>query len=136
MKRQVRRGAFETNSSSTHALVICSEEEFNAWERGELLFDEWGDKFVSAIKLSDREKRRAEEDYENNKTEFQKDWEDLSENAKLKYYAKFATDNGIINGNIKTYREYMEDYDLETFVQRYTSKSNDKIVAFGKYGYN
>lgn len=26
--------------------------------------------------------------------------------------------------------------DLETFVQRYTSKRGDKIVAFGEYGYD
>lgn len=29
----------------------------------------------------------------------------------------------------------MNEGDLETFVQRYTSKNGDKIVAFGEYGY-
>lgn len=28
MKRQIRLGVYETNSSSTHSLTICSEEEF------------------------------------------------------------------------------------------------------------
>ena len=42
MKRQIRRGVYETNSSSTHSLTMCSEEEFEQWENGELLFDEWG----------------------------------------------------------------------------------------------
>ena len=28
MKRKIRRGVFETNSSSTHSLTICTEEEF------------------------------------------------------------------------------------------------------------
>jgi len=42
MKRQIRRGVFETNSSSTHSLTMCSEEEFEQWKNGELLFDEWG----------------------------------------------------------------------------------------------
>ena len=32
MKRQIRRGVFETNSSSTHSLTMCSEEEFEAWD--------------------------------------------------------------------------------------------------------
>ena len=50
------------------------------------------------------------------------------------YYLKYAKENGIINENIKTYEEYMDDYSLETFVQRYISKSGDKIVVFGKYG--
>ena len=28
MKRQIRRGVYETNSSSTHSLTMCSEEDF------------------------------------------------------------------------------------------------------------
>lgn len=28
MKRQIRRGVYETNSSSTHSLTMCSKEEF------------------------------------------------------------------------------------------------------------
>lgn len=49
MKRQIRRGVYETNSSSTHSLTMCSEEEFEQWKNGELLFDEWGsESFVKA----------------------------------------------------------------------------------------
>lgn len=136
MKRQVRRGVFETNSSSTHSLTMCSEEEFEAWKRGEVLFQEYGsENFVSANKLSNNDKRRAEEDYEENKDDFQKDWKDLSENAKQKYYTKYAKENNIIDEDAKTYEQYMNEGDLETFVQRYTSKNGDKIVAFGEYGY-
>lgn len=136
MKRQVRRGVFETNSSSTHSLTMCSEEEFEAWKRGEILFQEYGsEKFVSAKKLSNNDKKKAEEDYEENKDDFQKDWKDLSENAKQKYYTKYAKENDIIDEDVKTYEQYMNEGDLETFVQRYTSKNGDKIVAFGEYGY-
>ena len=42
MKRQIRRGVYETNSSSTHSLTMCSKEEFEQWKNGELLFDKWG----------------------------------------------------------------------------------------------
>ena len=31
----IRRGTFETNSSSTHALVIISKEDYEAWKRNE-----------------------------------------------------------------------------------------------------
>lgn len=136
MKRQVRRGVFETNSSSTHSLTMCSEEEFEAWKRGEVLFQEYGsEKFFSANKLSNNDKKRAEEDYEENKDVFQKDWKDLSENAKQKYYTKYAKENDIIDEDAKTYEQYMNEGDLEPFVQRYTSKNGDKIVVFGGYGY-
>lgn len=28
MKRQIRRGVFETNSSSVHSLTMCSDDEY------------------------------------------------------------------------------------------------------------
>lgn len=136
MKRQIRRGVFETNSSSTHSLTMCSEEEFEAWKRGEVLFQEWGsENFVSVNKLSDYDKKKASEDYDENKDDFQKDWKDLSDEAKQKYYAKYAKEHDIVDEDAKTYEQYMNEGDLETFVQRYTSKNGDKIVAFGEYGY-
>ena len=69
MKKQIRRGVFETNSSSMHSLTMCSEEEFEQWKNGELLFDEWGsESFVKANSLSDDDKkilRQVKEEYDN-----------------------------------------------------------------------
>ena len=48
MKRQIRVGVFETNSSSTHSLTMCSEEEFEKWVAGEIFFDKYADKFVES----------------------------------------------------------------------------------------
>lgn len=42
MKREIRRNVFETNSSSTHSLSICTEQEFEDWKAGKLLYDRWG----------------------------------------------------------------------------------------------
>lgn len=137
MKRQIRRGVYETNSSSTHSLTMCSEEEFEQWKNGELLFDEWGsESFVKANSLSNDDKKYAAQDYENHKDEFSEDWSDLSESAKEKYYTKYAKENNIVDEDAKTYEEWQYSSNLETFVDRYTSKSGDKIVAFGKYGYD
>ena len=41
MKRTIRKGIFETNSSMTHSLVICTKEEMKKWENGDLLYDNW-----------------------------------------------------------------------------------------------
>ena len=49
MKRQIRRNIFETNSSSTHSLTMCSEEEFEQWKNGKVLFDEDGETFVKQV---------------------------------------------------------------------------------------
>lgn len=137
MIRNIRKGVFETNSSSTHSLTMCSKEEFEAWQRGEVLFQKYGkENFISVTKLSEHDKKMAEEYYEENKDDFQKNWKDLSDDAKQKYYTKYAKENNFIDEDAKTYDQYMHDGDLETFVQTYTSKSGDKIVAFGEYGYD
>ena len=35
---QVRKNVFETNSSSTHSLVMAEKSEFDKWEKGEVLY--------------------------------------------------------------------------------------------------
>ena len=136
MKRQIRRGVFETNSSSTHSLTMCSEEEFKQWKKGEVLFDEDDGTFVKANDLSNKDKEYAAQDYEDNKDEYSKDWTELSETAKEKYYTKYAKENDLIDEDAKTYDEWNDDYGLKTFVDKYTTKSGDRVVAFGKYGYD
>ena len=77
MKRQIRRNIFETNSSSTHSLTMCSEEEFEQWKNGKVLFDEDGETFVKASELSNKDKESAAQEYEDNKDEYSKDWSEL-----------------------------------------------------------
>lgn len=36
--RQIRIGVFETNSSSTHTLVVCTDEELEKWKKGEIVY--------------------------------------------------------------------------------------------------
>ena len=36
MKKQIRKSVFETNSSSTHSLIFCNQEEYDALYRHEL----------------------------------------------------------------------------------------------------
>lgn len=38
MKETIRLSVFETNSSSTHSLSICSSEEYNKWKNGETVY--------------------------------------------------------------------------------------------------
>lgn len=42
----IRKNVFETNSSSTHSICICTEEDFNKWKNDEKLWDYYGDKLV------------------------------------------------------------------------------------------
>lgn len=135
MKRQIRRGVYETNSSSSHSITMCSEEEFEKWKDGKLLFDSWKEEFVDVVNLSNNQKEDARKEYESKKNEFSKDWKDLSESAKEKYYEKYIKEYDLIVEECKTYNDYMNDYELESFIDKYTTKNGEKVVAFGKYGY-
>ena len=46
MKRQIRHGVFETNSSSTHSICICTKNDYEKWKKGELLYSRWSDELV------------------------------------------------------------------------------------------
>lgn len=65
MRVQVRPGVFETNSSSTHSLVVCTTSEYKMFQRGEMLLDVWNDKLVSyddaKVHWSDRRYKTIEQ---------------------------------------------------------------------------
>lgn len=99
--KQIRLGVFETNSSSTHSLTIVSEEDYNKWVDGKLLFDRNDEKLVE-----------LPEDYQ--KKQDDGDWDDFD----LQSYDNWC-------GTEK-----------ENFTQKHTTKSGDKVVAFGQFGYD
>lgn len=117
--KQIRIGVFETNSSSTHSITMCSKEEYEKWEKGKVLKS--GDDFIT--------KDEAIEELKNS-TYFNKyhpnfDFSDEEALEKiLKEYEYY------------TYEQYFDEDYFETFVEKYTTKSGETIVAFGKYGYD
>ena len=90
MKKQIRHSVFETNSSSTHSLTICSKEKFEAWKRGDVLFDQWSEEFIKTVELTNDQKIDAKDDYEYRKEAFWKDWNSLTEKEKETWYLKYA----------------------------------------------
>ena len=137
MKRQIRRGVFETNSSSVHSLTICDADTFKKWENSELLFDKWRDKFINPIpELDDAQKECAKESYVKKMGTYWKSWNELSKEAKDNWYKEYAISNGLISEDAKTYDDYFEDEYYETYSRKYTTKSGDDIVVFGYYGHD
>lgn len=116
---------------------MCTAEQFEKWRNGDTLYDEWSGKFVECHELTENQKAAAMQEYEDTKDEFQRDWKDLSEKAREKYYEKYAEIHDLFNtDNELTYDQYMHNTDLETFIEKYTTPNGETIVAFGKYGYN
>lgn len=137
--RQIRRNVFETNSSSTHSITMCSQSQFDDWKAGKVLFDYWKEVFVDVKDMTDTEREAAKNEYKE-RYEGQlycKNWEDLSEDEVNKWYNQYCLEyHSYGDDDLKTYDDYFHSYDLETFIDTYTSASGDKIVAFGKYGYD
>lgn len=46
MRRQIRMGVFETNSSLCHSLSMCTKEQFEKWKNGEVWWDDWNNVFT------------------------------------------------------------------------------------------
>lgn len=46
--RQIRRGVFETNSSSTHSISICTKDEFDRFRKNELVYDYYNDRLIKS----------------------------------------------------------------------------------------
>ena len=121
--KTIRLGTFETNSSSTHSMVICSEEEYKKWAAGELYASRWYDGFKTK--------------------------EEVIEEARKEYYEKFDSEGNFIpDDEYETVEEFLNDWhtewydldnwagDLECDENSYTSPSGDEIKIVCRYGYD
>ena len=55
----------------------------------------------------------------------------------MAWYVKYQNDFCTVDTyRYETRSQFLYDSCLETFTRRYTSPSGDKLVAFGKYGYD
>ena len=124
MKRQIRRGVFETNSSSVHSLTMCSGEEYEKWENGEVLF--W----------SDKDKFGTREDIIEEMKNMRYSWNNDLCYPNVNWKDEDEVDDIFSDEGIKTCEEFFDNEYFETFEQRYTTPNGDKVVAFGYYGHD
>lgn len=136
MKRKIRRNVFETNSSSTHSISICSEEEYSKWKNGELLYDDWEESFVEPYKLTDSDMEDAIKEYEKKKGTYWKEWNDLTEEETEKWISDYVSMHISKEELGTTYDDYFNCSYLDTYEKYYTTKNGDEVVAFGRYGYD
>ena len=45
MKQQIRKGVFETNSSSVHCMTMCSRSTYDDWKDGKLIYNRYDEDF-------------------------------------------------------------------------------------------
>jgi hypothetical protein len=77
----IRKNVFETNSSSTHSICICTEEDYKKFRSGDMVYDDWDGKLV------DMPASKIESDYS------YKSYSDMGQY--LEYYShQFVTPSG------------------------------------------
>lgn len=116
MKRIIRKGTFETNSSSTHSLTFMTKDQFDKWRNGELYKERYGDRLYTKEEYDKLVEKTAEE---NNTTV-----EELKDAPSWEYELP------------ESYEEWRDDEYLETDYDSYTTEHGDEIVAVCKYGYD
>ena len=144
--KQIRKNVFETNSSSTHTLAICTEDEYKKWQEGKMLFNKWNETFIkNSINITKQDKVEAEERYNTYKGKYYKDWSELTEAERDEYIYNYIAQQRRQEKSFSfeedglTYQEFMQDCSnggLETETSHYTSPSGDKLVITCAYGYN
>lgn len=124
MKKQIRRGVFETNSSSVHSITMCSHDEYTKWISGDLIFDKDWEKFTTRENAIEKVKglthwKTGELLYPN------ADWSNKEE-----------VDEILRKNHYYTEEEYWDNTDYETFDDTYTTPNGEVIHAFGYYGHD
>ena len=129
MKRQIRRGVFETNSSSTHSITLMMKKDYDRWQEEDLyLFNSnWVRGFPEECrpesgKLYTKEEVIAFLKAQDKRWDCEQDYEDDD----IFYDAR--RDNGFVLSDEEN--EYLESYYKE-----FTTPNGDTVVAFGEYGY-
>jgi hypothetical protein len=118
---QIRKNVFETNSSSTHSLVMAVKSEFDKWESGEYYY-------CSSWYKWDEE--NAPEEFKN---KFKKCSFFPVALVDAYYEAKGEERDSY---DFQTYEEFCDDEYLEFEDYSYTTPSGEVIVACAKFGYD
>lgn len=138
MKRVIRRGVWETNSSTSHSVIIMTEDKYKKWEEGNLYYygntRSWYDPFKE---LPEEKKPRNGELYTQDEViEFYRlqgyefdpeagDYDTVEEN-KDQYISEM--------GDFVGYHSFAENEYLETDTNYYTTPGGEKIVVTCQYG--
>ena len=119
MKVQIRFGTFETNSSSTHSLVMLNQEEYDRYERDELFISRYGD-IVSKEELDAK--------IEDEKKEQEKRYKKLWDDPKSWIHKSYSSLEEALN-DVDAYSDINYDFDTERMEVIHESKTVDGVTV-------
>jgi len=134
----VRNNVFETNSSSTHSITMCSENDYNKWKKGELFYNKWEESFYTKQEIIEKAKEK-QMNYIKKKQEgntlyhYQEKYIEAKNDEEL-YDLEYEEDGNTYYSYDKFW-DYIES-EFEAFENEYKTSSGEKVIAFGYFGYD
>ena len=135
MKVQIRHGVFETNSSSTHAVALLSDEEFKKYQNEEIIMSRYGG-FITKEEL-DEKKKKAKERKIKRITEAWDNKNDWDYERLHRYYK--TLDAAIDNiDEEELYSDELYEYDEDNMEIEHVEREFNgvKVHALSVYGYD
>lgn len=130
---QMRKNVFETNSSSTHSITMCTQDEYDAWVNGKVLLNDgwWSGDNESEFKDKKFVTREEAEDIIKH-DKYHEPTDELS-NLSDEEFDEYCHD---MDYGLYSMDRYFENEYLEWFDEKYTTPFGETVVAFGLYGTN
>ena len=140
MKISVRRGVFETNSSSTHSLTVCTQDEFSKWRNGDIFYNYSYEQpfcnypeFIPIEDLPDIITKAIKDGIPPNEWDTSLEWPKLS-GAETKADLNRIVED-LHSTEIYTYEGWFGKSDYDTYSHSFTTPGGENMVVFGDYGY-
>lgn len=153
--KKIRFGVFETNSSSTHTLCMCTAEEYKKFKKGEMFYNNDEEKLMTSDEKDRyiREQivlRSMDVDWNNHTFTFNNKKYSYKDNKDRKNKQNELLTPEVLNAvtkeeidsyledcyEIMTYEEFYGSDELETYYEEYTTPGGEHVVAFERYGYD
>lgn len=137
MKKIIRQGVFESNSSSSHSLSITTQEKWNEFKTTDKYLAEWDGTLCLVDDLIEEMKKAAEQDVDI-RISCEVHNVDFNDRASCIKYLTRSTGNWS-HADYFTYENWggweWSDW-AESDVTYFETPSGDKMVAIAAYGYN
>ena len=127
---QIRHNVFETNSSSSHSLVVCTKDEYMKFKQGKLFYmnsSAFEKKFLPLEELIDEMFNTHQID-----VDAHKELKKMLKKKDIEGIEDYLLDYGVYSFNTYGDAEWVDD----KYYTEYKTPGGETISIFGYYGYN
>lgn len=127
--KQVRSNTFETNSSSTHSICMCTKDQYDRWA------SDWDSLKADSVIYSNCEEKLVTVEEAVKYANRYHDYVEISDildtdSPKHDDAVDYMRDEGLMTCND------FDDYTEETYYKEFVTQGGETVVAFGNYGWD